>query len=203
MATIKTHEVELKLLLSSKSYTGLRRELGEYRMLLNQKNTFFEDSEGVLASEKWALRIRQENEDVYVTVKGPSLRTPGGIFKREEYESKIPYFSYQRAQEGFCLEEVPAPPLDFLREKYGNMHVRPFLQFSNTREVYDWQGFSLEVDHSRCKDQELFELEVEGENQELVRGSALLESLFARHNWAFTPSTTGKFTWARNVAGVK
>lgn len=47
---------------------------------------YFDTPKGELSRQKWALRVRREGEHVWITIKGPSRESDGGILERTEME---------------------------------------------------------------------------------------------------------------------
>ncbi|MGO9122445.1 MAG: CYTH domain-containing protein [Desulfomonilaceae bacterium] len=94
--SVDSIERELTLLVSSDDPDVMLSKIGEMvsidDYILGRAGSFlirdyyFDTAAGELSRQKWALRIRREGEQVWITVKGPSRESKGGILERTEME---------------------------------------------------------------------------------------------------------------------
>lgn len=215
-------ECELKLALTAADYERLRGALPGRTGEVKQHNLFWDSSEGRLAAERWALRLRRESDAdrparVIFTVKGPATRV-GGSVRRTELEADADEEVWQRALAGeLATEDIGGAPGAFLRQQLSLCGpLRRVLDFNNlrTRFAMDLAGAPrlLELDRTDFatgeRDHEL-ELELApdgiGSSAELLLEVkavwAALEGLLADHGVRATPSPGGKFSRALRYAG--
>jgi len=193
----KTTETELKLLLTQDSYKALKNQLEKKGVDLKQINIFFDNPEQVLRKNKWALRLRFQNEKAILTAKGP-CRPDNGVFQRKEIESEIPFQTGQKLKNGFSIDGINASPAQYILQKFGKLILSPYLTFKNTRSLVDFDGFCLELDHSEANGNSLYELECETETPKLVQIKEKLHHFFDEFGWDFQFSSKSKLEWALN-----
>lgn len=186
-------EIELKLLIDKNIYTNLNQSLQNLKTPIHQHNIFFDTHQNSLRNKKWALRLRHEKEKALLTLKGPST-TSHGVHSRIEIEERIDQEKTIELQNGFmkqCLPEQFLIAFDFPTEK-----LCPFLEFKNHRHFKDFQGFTLELDHSIAYGNELYECEFENTQENLQEVSGLIQSYFEENHWPYQPNSKNKLGWA-------
>lgn len=89
-------ESELTLLVSSDDPNEMLSKIGDMVSIDDYmlepagsfliRDFYLDTPTGELTGQRWALRIRREGEQVWITVKGPSQERSGGILERTEME---------------------------------------------------------------------------------------------------------------------
>jgi inorganic triphosphatase YgiF len=89
-------ESELTLLVSSDDPDQMLSKIGDMVSIDDYmlepagsfliRDYYLDTPTGELSGQRWALRIRREGEQVWITVKGPSRERSGGILERTEVE---------------------------------------------------------------------------------------------------------------------
>jgi len=158
-----------------------------------QENYFFDGSSRELESTRSVLRLRFYNGDhkAVITVKGKQI-LQDGIGRASEVEEDAPDAAAARAwlaQPDLLLQSSPL--LKQLNEKIGMSHLVCMGGFKNQREVYSWEGQTLELDETRYEWGTLYEIECETTEPEAVRDK--LEKLLAAHGVSYSYSKTSKF----------
>jgi uncharacterized protein YjbK len=192
---MKQREIELKLSIDEDIYKALCKALESVGETQKQTNIFFDSKENVLQKNKWALRLRHENQKSSLTAKGPSI-PKNGVFDREEVEIELAKTECEHLENGFDLQESNFEPCQFLANSYGNLKLVEFLRFNNSRSKLKWNGFVLEIDHSQVKNVDKYELEIETEASRIELLQSSLISYFKENNWEFIPSEKSKLEWA-------
>ena len=86
------NEIELKLAVSSASFSLLERHLQQFTPLEHGSiflaNTYYDYSDHFLAKQKMGLRIRQEEQTFTLTLKTDGTVT-GGLHNRPEYNLSL------------------------------------------------------------------------------------------------------------------
>ena len=193
-------EVEVKLRLGG---AGDHAKLAEllrpgYRERIEQENNFFDGSRGELSSRRVNLRVRLMGDRAEVTVKGKAVLVDG-VSKASE-ENEAVGFDVARgwvadpatlpgagpSLPGRTAEELGVPEGGFVG--LGG--------FRNIRDVFVWEGETLELDETLYEWGTLYELECETERPEVVKPR--LEALLRGAGVDFRDSTTSKFSNFRN-----
>ncbi len=192
-------ESELKLeLLTADPLGELVARLGEPTRRIEQLNRYFLPA----GPSGWVVRFREEAGALVLTVKGPSGSTAPGVmdsgplgsalFVRAEREMSVPSEVLLHLLPG--ADQAPLfllPPLEGMAGP-----LRPAGSCRNTRWVFTYRGFDLELDCTQYPDGSSgWELEVETDrpSEALPLVSALLSELAI----SFRPSTKGKFARTR------
>jgi uncharacterized protein YjbK len=94
-------ESELKLLLPGEAAAQrIREALGPGRVVV-QANHFFDRPDGALAGARIAVRLRAEDEQYRLTLKGDELESPGGALSRRiELEIDVMRAEFEAARDG-------------------------------------------------------------------------------------------------------
>ncbi|MBF0198608.1 MAG: CYTH domain-containing protein [Planctomycetes bacterium] len=196
---MENQETELKLLLNQQGYETLLNSWAHEGPMRKQENTFFDSDAKQLRQILWALRLRLDGERWWLTAKGPNQQTQG-ISEREEIEVELSTNEAKRILKSpFCLSEISASPTSLLREMVGDISVKPWMQFSNMRQVLLWKDFRLELDRTYCRGEERYELEFEADKELLQKVRAELENSLKVLGVCFRESETGKLLWAISV----
>jgi uncharacterized protein YjbK len=197
MAKMKktTHETELKLQIGSIELGLLCQKLPHVGPLRRQINTFFDSSKLMFRAEHWALRLRLDGDQWFLTAKGPNSRQHG-ISDRIEIEEPC---SVETAQllntTKVHLGELDCAPAKALLEKFGDVELSPWLSFINDRQVLLWEGCHLELDHSVCCQQHRYEIELELPMAELLPKRIALERWLNEQGIPFAEATDSKLAW--------
>lgn len=206
-------EEELKLTLSSEhDYSAARTLLmdaGRYVKTRAITNTYFDTPDRALAAMRCCIRLRLSRENdatlCYLTVKSkPELA--GGVMKVQELEKEIPVCDYQRLTgEGeraifaYADQNLQLPAcMTSNSDRFTT--VTKLAQFESTRDVIEFEGRTLELDHVKfqypCKGT-LYELECE--TADAAAFLTRLETLFRQNSIGFTHSAAQKLAVALSM----
>ncbi|KAG2441861.1 hypothetical protein HXX76_003469 [Chlamydomonas incerta] len=157
-----------------------------------QANYFFDGPNRELNSRRVVLRLRTYNGDqkATVTLKGKQI-LENGIGRASEVEEEVPpaAAAVYLAQPSAMLTEVP-----IVKDAAGKFGVGSLVGlggFRNQRDVYEWEGHSLELDETQFEHGTLYEIEVETEQPEVLRDR--LEQWLSGLGVSYSYSATSKF----------
>lgn len=190
-------ESEAKWVLNESAWLTLKKKLPLVESL-RQNNLFFDNPEGRLRKEKWALRLRIENQKCFLTAKGPA-EISGKIVHRPEIEVELHAGQAELFQAPFRLSDILVTPCEYLCDRFGDLELETFLGFDNHREVLSWEGFFLELDCSECLGHKRFELEWEAEADVLEKNLPRLEKWLQEEKIETKNSSMGKLSWALSL----
>jgi inorganic triphosphatase YgiF len=186
-------EIEIKYEIDELTYDKILSHFaGSHTAPKHQKNVFFDTKENELLVSSWVLRLRQEDERSFLTVKG-NASVSGLIHTRTEFEEEIPSDLAQKLITGFSLSDCELLPCKKLIEYAGALFVTPFLSFENSRIEIAWEGCTIELDRFEIGDRVFFELEVEAASDKIKELEVRLQMLFSANGWIFSPSGASKF----------
>ena len=146
-------EIEIKLDLGSfTNYLKLLGFLGQVEHDERYVTGFFDTEDRQLANDGWGLRVRTESTRGLVTLKSELSRQ--GLAKiREEIEAEVP-----RGEAIDILNlrkdvmSLSKAPIDFVREKWGEMKVTKLVNFESTRQKKPFRigdyNYMLELDNT-------------------------------------------------------
>ena len=196
-------ELELQRELLSKSgYDALAARLGPPQRVLHQTNISFDSPDGRWRRLNYSPRLRRENEDLFLTLKGPGTRD-AGLADQPEWEQRVTG-SFEQLRQGGpelraafrALIEAKGAVLPDALNPAELGTVKGSLE--NTRQVFQAPNcppsVHLELDHTRYPDRTesyIVEVEVpEGVSTDDVQQKvdALLEGLHVE----WRPSPMGK-----------
>ena len=112
-----SNEVEIKLAVSDKAFNELEEHLKNFICLVHKKqflsNTYYDYPDHFLAKQKMGLRIRQEDQEVTLTLK-TNGEVVGGLHSRPEYnllliEKETP--TNAQLRELYSFEQLPSSTL--------------------------------------------------------------------------------------------
>ena len=185
-------EIEFKLELSARLYDEILAACPKVQREVCQENTFFDTEDRILASSRWALRIRRESDRYLLTVKGPSQNRTDEAYARIEIESPLSSDDAERLCRGFSLEQSEAAPCRHLRGLFGDLHLVPLFSFKNLRKSVAIHNMNIELDRTEILGKIFYELELETTPKRRSEDQAALREWFASHNWQYTPSRVSK-----------
>ena len=189
-------EIEVKLELDEWTYRemlGRCRPLGE---AVDQNNVFLDSSNRDLRRIGWTLRLRREADRSVLTVKGNTRRHPGGVYVREEFETRLPEDAAEQMSSGFRLSDCPYRPCRELLARSGDLDLTVTYEFSNRRTRLGFGRWELELDRTQIGDQTHFELELEIDEDIMGQATEDLKAWFTNEGWAFRPSVKSKLAKA-------
>jgi uncharacterized protein YjbK len=196
---MNNREKELKIKITEHIYKKLISDLKIINGPFDQKNSFFDSEYFTLLKNRWALRLRKEEDSHILTAKGPAVKK-SGYYDRPEIEEKLPEnIDISAFYKGFNLESMQFKPCVELLKKYGNLFVTEMFSFSNTRTVLEYMGLHLEADRTIIKNSIFYELEIETDNIE--KSSGIIKKLFTGYNWPLEYSKSGKMAKAVKIFG--
>ena len=112
-----SNEVEIKLAVSDKAFNELEEHLKNFTCLVHKKqflsNTYYDYPDHFLAKQKMGLRIRQEDQELTLTLK-TNGEVVGGLHSRPEYnlsltEKETP--TNAQLRELYSFEQLPSSTL--------------------------------------------------------------------------------------------
>jgi|SaaInlStandDraft_1057018.scaffolds.fasta_scaffold30807_3 uncharacterized protein YjbK len=192
-------EIELKLLIDESGHQNLLKQLQQDGPTLQQTNHFFDTPQKELRSNLWALRCRKENDQLFLTCKGPSFSSQDGVSSRTEIEAPTSPDVLSKLQLGCSLSDIDHPAAQHLINQFGPLSVEPLLSFHNERQRLPWEEAMIELDHSTCLQQHRYEIELEGSHQQIKRWAPSLEECLREWNIPFTRATDTKLKWASSL----
>ena len=196
-------ERELKLTLTEAEAALLAAAFGPPLHTFRQRNHYLDTPEGALRRRGYGLRLREEDGDLRLTLKGPTRGT-GGMTERLELEAAI---SRDEARDllagGRCLAELPLPIPDELRDPSTSGHLRELGMIENQRRVIRLPlpgvpprqpiEVDAELDRTRYPDGSIEnELEIEWPHPETPFPEAAVRELLSRHGIPWRPGTKSK-----------
>ncbi|MBN2442162.1 MAG: CYTH domain-containing protein [Spirochaetales bacterium] len=185
-------EAEIKLQLTHEIYDKLKELSTGSKNQLNQKNFFFDSAEKLLYQKRWILRIRIDELNGYITVKGPTT-IKDAVHYRPEYESILSKKKALSLLQGFHIQSLSNAPCSEIIARFGDMYVLPFLSFNNTRISFVWKEWNFELDKTTIEDEIYYELEIETNPSKMEFLEKEIKNLFHINGWEYKPSSIGKF----------
>jgi uncharacterized protein YjbK len=201
MNTHINEEIEVKCELDTEIYEQLLKLSASPPVPVLQENYFLDTAKKYLLKKKWVLRVRIEPETAYITMKGPG-KLIDAVYKRIEYESKIPLKTASSLLDGFELNTIAVQPCIELVKRFGNRFVEPFLYFRNERIYIPWKQWGLELDKTTIGSTVFYELEAEAGEEDIETLEADLREMFWKNGWQFKPSRMSKFKRALIIMGI-
>lgn len=194
---IKGEEVEVKLRIPDSASFAAAKSLflPSFKNVLNQENHFFDGSNEELSSQKVVLRIRFYNSDqkAIITCKGKQVLKDGiGRAPEEEEEIDVQIArSFVQDPDAMLLYDDS----NLIRKLKGEFEFKDGLKylggFDNQRSVYEWRGYSLELDLTSYPWGCLHEIECETNKPEDLK--QILEKLLAEQCIPFSDAKKSKF----------
>jgi len=192
-------EMELKIRLDERSYLDLQTYLEKYaRHLLNlvQTNYYLDTRSGDFLNRKEMIRVREQDGDLILTHKS-RVELEAGYFQSHEKEYLLTLRAPVHLSE--VMSQIPA----YLPEAGEDLICLGTMK--NFRQVYHWEGFTLELDCSRYGDFDDsprdWELECETEEPGILRNKLL--ELFSKLGIVFQEQTETKFKRFMNIAKAR
>ncbi|SFP80105.1 CYTH domain-containing protein [Salibacterium halotolerans] len=168
-------EIEKKNLITKKEFEQLCRRFDiQEDQFTRQANTYFDTDDGAVRKEGAALRIREKNNDMVLTLKQPA---PEGLLETnqplspQEAEDVITGRSFPEGEVKNALTES----LHIHPENLGRLGTLETL-----RTQFPYKTGILFLDHSTYLDTEDFEIEIEGSSEKEVE--AWLDELLQEQN---------------------
>ena len=193
------YETELKLELTRDVYEEILSKCPEFRPSVNQRNSFFDTEDRAFRKNRWALRIREEEPEYYLTVKGPTDRDKTGVFSRPEFECRIRAEDAHLYYRGFRISGCPEKPCMVLLGKFGDVFVERIFSFRNIRRFVSYGKWELEIDRTTIGDEILYELEIEVRREQAKSLEKAVRLWFLEENWRYRPSRATKFERAERI----
>ena len=159
---MNNRETEIKIKITEEIYNSLISEFKINKGPCKQENIYFDSKDLILLKNRWALRLRKEDEYIFLTTKGPVNNKGKEFYDRPEIEEQI---SGKEIADwllsGFNLNEQKYKPCKELYNRFGDLFVSKIFSFRNFRTYIDFNGLLLEADKTLIKDKTFFELEIE------------------------------------------
>jgi uncharacterized protein YjbK len=193
---IAGEEVEVKLRIPDSASFAAAKSLflPSFKNVLNQENHFFDGSNEELSSQKVVLRIRFYNSDqkAVITCKGKQV-LKDGIGRAPEEEEEI---DVQKArnfiQDPDAMLLYDSNLITKLKDEFEFKNGLKYLGgFDNQRSVYEWRGYSLELDLTSYPWGCLHEIECETDKPEDLK--QILEKLLTEQSIPFSDAKKSKF----------
>uniref|UniRef100_A0A7N0UIF0 CYTH domain-containing protein n=1 Tax=Kalanchoe fedtschenkoi TaxID=63787 RepID=A0A7N0UIF0_KALFE len=195
-------EVEVKLRLpNAEAYSDVASILSDFHVKTHlQENLFFDGASGELSSKRAVLRLRFYNNDArcVVSLKGKAVIVNGVSTVEEDEEDLDPGVGRACVADPRKLGEVDLRVLRRAKEEFGvgNSGFVCLGGFGNVRNVYEWNGLTLELDETSFKFGTLYEIECESTEPEAAK--KLLEELLNEHEISYSYSEKSKFAIFRS-----
>ncbi|KAK9800869.1 hypothetical protein WJX73_002996 [Symbiochloris irregularis] len=136
-------------------------------------------------------RFYNDTERALLTLKGQQ-NLVGGIGRGTELETDIdPIKARALLQSPDDLLGMKIGFVDEVCRKLGVEHLVGLGGFKNVRKDFSWEGFKLELDETQFEWGTVFEIEVETEEPEQLKGK--LESFLHEHQVSYSYSSVTKF----------
>lgn len=194
-------EVELKLRLNRESYEFFIQN--HAAVWTREQHNFFLDTEDFdLLKTKWVFRLRKENENAYMTLKGPATQIEG-VYSRPEYEEKIEAFIFEELQKGFFIHTIDLGVLEKAPINWPKKKLKIYADFFNTRTRINWMNYPLELDCFHIGEKLFYEMECETEAEKLDALSKELKDYFSAKGFNFDFSAKSKFLILLDTLDIK
>jgi len=193
------YETELKLELTRDVYEAILGKCPEFRPPVTQRNSFFDTADRVLRENHWALRLREEGQEYFLTAKGPTVRDGNGVFERPEFECRIGAEGADFYYAGFSLSRCSEKPCVVLRGRFGDIFVGLMFSFRNERRFVAFREWELEIDKTTASNEIAYELEIEVRREQAKSLETEVRSWFGEENWRYRPSKSTKMEWAERI----
>ncbi|KAF5841326.1 CYTH-like domain-containing protein [Dunaliella salina] len=192
---VRPMEVEIKLRLPDRdAYEKVASQLASSKTAsYAQENYFFDGDANQLEATHTVLRLRfyNGNDKATVTIKGKQVLEKG-IGRASEVEEEVPDAAAARQwlqEPSKMLEAVPL--VHQLKEKLGIQHLVGMGGFGNQRDVFQWEGETLELDQTSYEWGTMYEIEVETVNPEVLKPK--LETFLTSNAIQHSYSKSSKF----------
>ena len=193
-------ETEIKIKITEEIYNSLISEFKINKGPCKQENIYFDSKDLILLKNRWALRLRKEDEYIFLTTKGPVNNKRKEFYDRPEIEEQISGKEIaDRLLSGFNLNEQKYEPCKELYNRFGDLFVSKIFSFRNFRTYIDFNGLLLEADKTLIKDKIFFELEIETNIKNIKDVSGKVKKLFKDYNWPLQYSKKGKMEKAVKI----
>lgn len=193
---ISGEEVEVKLRIpDSASFAAVQSLLlPSFKAIHEQENHFFDGAKGELSAEKVVLRVRFYGGDrrAVITCKGKQVLENGvGRAPEEEEEIEVAV-AREFLKDPSTLVNHESTLMNKLKEEFKFPEGLTYLGgFDNRRSVYEWRGYTLEVDLTSYPWGSLYEIECETQEPDVLK--AQLEQLLSENAIPFSNATKSKF----------
>nr|MBN2278823.1 CYTH domain-containing protein [candidate division Zixibacteria bacterium] len=188
-------EKEIKIdLFCEANFRRLLEYLGSPQKRKRQVNHFFDSADNALGARGWALRIRETEDTVLVTLKGPAIREISGLTVRPEIESPFPAGQVDGILNyGLPVDILPDEIRNAVTKIIPPENLSRILTFETSRMAFSriviGVEICLEMDRTVYQDNSIdYELEIElPDNDTAVRVLPELTEMFAKLkvNWSF------------------
>ncbi|XP_050214041.1 triphosphate tunnel metalloenzyme 3 isoform X2 [Mercurialis annua] len=196
-------EVEVKLRIKDASnFTNLKTLLNPFHIKTHhQQNLFFDTTASTLSAQRAVLRLRFINKDTHCVL---SLKAKpvlvNGISRVEEDEEDIdPLVGRECVADPSKLGSIESRIIKRCREECGVGSETGFVclgGFENLRDVYEWNGFKLEVDETKFEFGVCFEVECETDKPEEAKIE--IEAFLKENGIDYKDSEMSKFAIFRS-----
>jgi len=187
-------EVEVKIRLPDRAaYDKVAAALGSSLQAVHeQENHFFDGSNQELSAQRCVLRLRFYNVDkkAVITIKGKMV-IENGIGRASEVEEDVDAVLARKYLTEPTALLQDSPLVRSLNEKTGMSALVCRGGFRNKRQVYSWQGETLELDETYFEHGTLYEIECETDQPEQLRDK--LEAFLGQQGVQYRYSDTSKF----------
>jgi hypothetical protein len=203
------NERELKLALDDPSLLPrLLEALPRPERVVEQRNRYFADPDGVTRREKLLVRVREERpagalepSRVVLAVKRRT-KVFEGFFESEEREEDVPLAVWSRVRSGEAnLMDLTSPLVSWLGRTYRLRSLDEHASMVNVRHVVRLAPFVLEVDETTFPDGSV-DAEVEVETRDPEGARAVVLEVAASAGVSLVPQTKGKYARLRARLGL-
>jgi uncharacterized protein YjbK len=194
-------EVEIKLQLpDAAAHAKVLSMLAPQRKAIYaQRNYFFDSPDGRVSKFRRTLRIRFFDDDKAVlTIKGRQ-EMKDGVGRATEVEDDLPLdFAKKCLDEPSLLLTSDSQHIQQIKKDADLSELTLLGGFKNNRSVFDWEGYTLEIDETiysptdSCPSEDTFyEIELETDDPEAIKGK--LGDFLKENGVPYEFSTTTKF----------
>ncbi|GMH33594.1 hypothetical protein BSKO_01428 [Bryopsis sp. KO-2023] len=192
---IQPMEIEVKLRLADAEAHSLAGKLfsSGHVVTHQQENFFFDGGDKELSSRLSVLRVRFYDTDkkAVLTLKGKAI-VKDGIGKASEVEEDVdPKVARTFVEQPDELLAYESNIMKDIQSKWSVASLKGLGGFRNVRQVFKWEGFTLELDETKYDFGTLYELECETDQPEMLRDK--LEAHLNANGVSFKYSTSTKF----------
>jgi uncharacterized protein YjbK len=204
-AEAEEREIKLKIP-TPELYKKLVADLPGPEGVVHQRNHYFDTGDGCLVRRGLMLRVRDEDGEIIVTLKGPAKRH-GFASVRTEVEEGLQRDLWEQILHGQgALEHLDAAPLRMLEPILGGRTLKLLGWIDNERRIHRLSSgpldLTVELDRTRFPDgSEEYELEVEVDRHRQEAAETYLRDILSELGLSWELQSKGKYQRFREKLG--
>ena len=203
----EAEEREIKLKIPTlELYQKLAVALPGTEGVVHQRNHYFDTGDGCLVRRGLMLRVRDEDGEINVTLKGPA-KCHGSAWVRTEVEEGLERDLWEQILGGQrALEHVDVAPLRMLEPILGGRTLKLLGWVDNERRIHRLSSgpldLTVELDRTRFPDgSEEYELEVEEDRHRQEAAETCLREMMSELGLSWELQSKGKYQRFREKLG--